>query len=323
MTFVRLPDGTPRELVALRSALVERLRPAPGRRVELDERTHLYTVAGEAIPSVTELRRGPVDRRAHRGGAADYDFAAPWVCQRGTDVHALIAETERLRAIGYAPDVPECYAPFLAAWQAFVRTTGWVTFAVEHSLEGLLWTDCAICGATSCAHREPEAIRYAGTLDVLGAMREPPSFSGAAPWSIGVVEVKTGSSMPQSVGIQGAGYVIAVCGYVGSLAPVFGFGVRIGEDGSQIDADGLMVLGKKRTKRDEGRYPDEWETVPKLTTFRPIVGQDFDNFRSAALTWHLDRKTERGGDANAEPDDSNLHLEPAPASSGAGLLGAS
>lgn len=326
MTFVRLPAGTPEELVALQAEVERRLRPAPGRQVHLDERTHVYTVAGEVVPSVTEIRRPPMHLREHPGRLEDYDHAPGWAKDRGRKVHELVAETERLRAIGFAPDVGELglepevgdLQPFLDAWEAFRRAVGWVTFAVEYPLEGVLWTTCEACGMTTCAHREPAAVRYAGTLDLLGVMMTPPPFFPVDPSGIVVVDLKTGGSMPQSVGAQVALYVGAVCGYVGTLRGVYGLGLRIGEDGKQIAADGKMILGKKRTKADDGRYPEGWDVVPKRTTFRPITAGDFDKARAAALAWHEARKAELGGDANAVPEPhSDTHLAAAPAVPGA------
>lgn len=322
MTFVRLPEGTPADIVGLQAELRERLRPAPGRNVYLDETSHVYTVGASAatteerLPSVTEVRRPPMHLRRHEGGLEDYQFAPGWANERGRKVHELVAQVEAYRAIGLAPPAGELQ-PFIDAWEAFRRVVGWVTFAVEHSLEGVLWTTCEACGMQTCSHREPEAIRYAGTLDLLGVMTTPPPFFPASRLEPVVVDLKSGGSMPSSVGVQVALYVAAVCGYVGTLRGIYGLGLRLGEDGKQIDADGRMILGRKRTKRDEEDYPEEWDVVPKVTTFRPITGEDLSKARAAALTWYEARQAEQGGDANAEHDDIARHLGAAPVVPGA------
>lgn len=315
MTFVRLPEGTPAKLVELQVELRERLRPAPGREVHLDERTHVYTVGGEVVPSVTEVRRPPVHLRDHPGGLADYDFAPAWANERGRQVHELVAQVETYRAVGLTPPAGE-HQPFLDAWEAFRDATKWVTLAVEHALEGVLWTTCEVCSATVCSHREPEAIRYAGTLDLLGVMSNPPPFFPVGPLIPVVVDLKTGSSMPSSTGVQVALYMAALGGYVGPH--VRGFGLRLGEDGKQIDADGRMILGRKRTKKDAERYPDHWDSVPMVTTFRPIMVDDMQKAWAAALTWNEARQAERGGDANAVTDPHiDTHLAAAPVVPGA------
>lgn len=300
MTFVRLTADHP--VADFAEKLRERLAPAPGREVVLNEVMHTYTVGGESVQSVTTLRRkrGPgIDPVARQ----DYDFADTDVIKRANDVHALVADIERVRFLPWDVPVPDVYAPFVEVWIAFRNAVGWVTLAVEHSLEGVIWTPCPRCSAQLCVHREPEGWRYAGTADLVGVMLKPP------PWYhkrwIWLVDLKTGSSMPASVGQQVAAYVEAVRGAVGDLAPVCGAGLRLGGDGSQLDAEGRLKLSRPRTSVDGMRYQGHDE-VPLRGTWRDHRADDRKDFIMSAATYF--GAFGKGGDANGETLDIATHL---------------
>jgi hypothetical protein len=294
MTFVRLPADHP--VADFAEKLRERLTPAPGREVVLDEERHAYTVGGVPVPSVTDLRRGP------GAESSDYDFGNREAMARGTAVHALVADIERARFMPWDVPVEDVYAPFVEVWLAFRDAVGWVTLAVEHSLEGVLWTPCPRCRAQLCIHREPEGWRYAGTPDMIGVMLKPPRWY--RPGWIWVVDLKTGKAMPASVGQQIAAYVEAVRAAVGDLAPACGAGLLLKGDGSQLDAKGHLRLSRPRTKADGELYQGHDE-VPLRGTWRDHRADDREDFIASAATYF----GAQGGDAIGRTDDNPLAVE--------------
>lgn len=133
-----------------------------------DEASHVYTLDGEPIPSVTQLLR-PI--------APDFSAVPPDVLERkralGTAVH-LACELDDLGELG---DCDAELLPYLSAWRRYRAESGAEVVANERQLYH-------------------PALRYAGTLDRLCMV------DGEA-W---LVDLKTSADPLPSYGVQLAGY---------------------------------------------------------------------------------------------------------------------
>lgn len=136
-----------------------------------DEATHTYRLAGQVVPSVTQLLQ-PI--------APDFSMVPPHVLEAkralGTEVHFAceLDDDDDLDE----DSVPAAVEPYLQAWRKFKADTGAVVLANERKL----------------VHA---GLRYAGTLDRLVRVRD-----GA----IYLIDLKTSISMSASFGVQLAGY---------------------------------------------------------------------------------------------------------------------
>lgn len=289
------------------SADVRRLLAA-GPPVDFEEDGHVYTAAdGERLPSVSQLA----------GGADGYAIAErtmPDVLARGRMVADLI---NFLETHGYGRPVPSGLAGFMESWLRFKRWCGWRTIASERPLIGKL-SRCQLCGgAADCIHERDEFF-YAGRLDVLGWMEDPPEFFPRG--MLWVPELKSGS-IPTSAGRQGAGYLWQVGCHVGARYRVGSFALR-------LDGDGEMRFTRKRWKNDEKLVPACWgdataltmayaeaEEMPLLGDLRPSSWEDLTDFHAAC--WETYDETQdvptyfgaQGGDAIGRTDDNAPAVE--------------
>jgi hypothetical protein len=136
--------------------------------ITLDEAGHVYRFGGHVVPSVTQVL----------SILNDFSDVDPELLERsaefGRNVHAAI-DLDNRGALDEAALDPEI-TPYLAQWRLFVRESGLTIVQSE-------------------ARVFHPALHYAGTVDVVGFVREEP-------W---VIDVKTGS-IPRSVGAQLEGY---------------------------------------------------------------------------------------------------------------------
>ncbi len=137
--------------------------------VHFDEATHTYTVAGQVVPSVTQVLKsaGVVDDRWFNDDART----------RGTTVAIAI----ELHSKGELRSIPDGYRCYVDAWEKFLAETGFVPFEVE-----------------KVVYNGP--LGYAGKLDAEG------HIPGAARRLI--IDVKTGCDVPHYP-LQTAGYNLA------------------------------------------------------------------------------------------------------------------
>ncbi len=124
--------------------------------VHFDEATHIYTVRGQVVPSVTQVLQsaGLVDDRWFNEAARD----------RGRIV-AIAIELHSKKNLQYVPDG---YQGYVDAWEKFLAETGFVPREVETPLYNSVYG-------------------YAGTSDAVGDM---PGYRSA------IVDVKTGCEAP-------------------------------------------------------------------------------------------------------------------------------
>lgn len=93
------------------------LRPARGLR--FDPSTHTYSYEGRRVPSVTEIVRPATGFFGKRDEGA---------AARGEAVHIACEEIDA----GMYPDVDEAIAPYVDAYEKFLRETGAVILASEY-----------------------------------------------------------------------------------------------------------------------------------------------------------------------------------------------
>lgn len=126
--------------------------PSP---VGFDEEHHIYTIDGVRIPSVTTV----ID------GLVDYSMIPPlqlkWAADRGSAAHRAIELWDHHVLDVLALD--ERLAPYLDAWRAFCRESGWQTLRSEVRVYHPLY-------------------RYCGTLDKVGHLPGEP---------LGILDIKT------------------------------------------------------------------------------------------------------------------------------------
>jgi hypothetical protein len=282
---------------------------AAGPPVDFEEDGHVYTAAdGERLPSVSQLA----------GGGEGYSIAErtmPEVLARGRMVADLISFLE---THGYGKAVPSGLAGFMKSWLRFKRWCGWRTIASERPLIGHLSRCRQMCGWSDCAHAE--VFRFAGKLDVLGWMDDPPEC--LPPGMLWVVELKTGGKPPASASRQAAGYLWQVGVHVGARYRVGAFALR-------LDGEGEMQFTRKRRKGDEKLVPACWgeaaalahaygkakKEMPLLGDIRPASWQDLADFHAAC--WKTYDETRdvpiyfgaQGGDAIGRKNDNAPAVE--------------
>jgi len=271
MPFARLKADDP--LRPLQDLLRARLGDPPG--VELvDVEMHRYADAdGRDLPSVgTLLARG--------AGMDGYAFAPAHVLDLGRRVAEKVAEVE-LSGLPFWADPDDDVAPFLDAWLAFKREVGWRSLMAEHVVSGLVHPPS---GAP---------FRFAGTLDVGGAMTTPPAWWPTAA-ELTVLEIKMGS-IPTSGPPQDAAYCLAVNQALD--VPITGAVLRLPKDGPPR----LTRARKANDERDQvvfggimAKAPRHETEVALLGDFCPVASKDVNTFLAAAADMREDdRQMER------------------------------
>lgn len=93
--------------------------------ITFDEETHTYTLNGRKIKSVTQI--------LSEAGITDLSFINPDVLQRAADFgHAVHTMTDLYdRHDLDLESLDPALVPYLDAWSAFVRVTGWTTETTE------------------------------------------------------------------------------------------------------------------------------------------------------------------------------------------------
>lgn len=192
-----------------------------------DEASHVYTLGGEELPSVTQICE-PLTAGKYPVGAGVVSAAAA----RGTRIHELTA----LYDIDALPDEIEAEAvPYLAAWAAFCRDYRPEWEFVEHRLHG-----------------ELNGLPIAGTADRIGII------DGRRV----VVDIKTAQSMDRASKIalccQLEGYAQM------SEREVFmpGLGVQLMKDGTYRVHDQRKI--EEKYGFDSYRLLDELRKIYKV-----------------------------------------------------------
>lgn len=144
--------------------------------VSFDPETHTYTIQGKPVPGVTRVLRALL----RFGGASPEVIAA--ACEMGTKVHQVV-ELEEEGTLD-EDELDPILEPSLLQYRRFKAATG---FRCTHS-EQLVYST---------------RYGFAGCLDLSGI------FPAAPADEIALIDVKTGSSLPPTVGPQTAGYDIA------------------------------------------------------------------------------------------------------------------
>jgi len=148
--------------------------------LSFDEDLHEYRMLGKRVPSVTEI----LSPLSNFGMIAQADLE--YASERGKAAHAAcsLALTGDLDESSVDPAV----APYLEAFRAFIKVTGFLFVASE----------------VQVYHRTR---RYAGTVDLLGTF--PPSRGTGIPALI-LIDLKTTAALSKTVGLQLAGYAAAI-----------------------------------------------------------------------------------------------------------------
>ena len=109
--------------------------------IQFDPSTHVYTVNGRVVPSVTQVLR--------EAGLVDPSIYPPGAAERGTAVHLAcqLHDENDLDESSLDPVI----IPYLNAWKLFVSQNRFRATAIEQR----------ICSLTHC---------YAGTLDRIGTV---------------------------------------------------------------------------------------------------------------------------------------------------------
>lgn len=138
----------------------------PDPRLEFDPEVHQYRVDGRILPSVTQVLEA--------AGISDKTWVPESALIRGTHVHRAI-ELDIASDLDWST-LDESYYPYMEAWEAFQKESG---FVIEAS-EIRVW------------HRTD---LYAGTLDLRGRFSR----------SRAIIDIKV-NSIPPHTRIQTAGY---------------------------------------------------------------------------------------------------------------------
>ena len=150
-------------------------------RCEFDEATHTYRVRGIEIPGVsTVLALGGLEP-AFTVDPVTLALAA----QRGTCVHEATAIDDRhVLGVGRPLDMTQLepeLVPYVLAWRAFRTREPWQTMLIEQVVYA-------------------RTHHFAGTADRIGQWRG----------RLAVLDVKTGKELRWQMGVQVAGYAVAV-----------------------------------------------------------------------------------------------------------------
>lgn len=139
-----------------------------------DETTHTYTLGGFVLPSVTQILKDV--------GLSNYDFINPEILEAaskfGVAAH-YACELEDRNELDL-DSLDPALKPYLGAWVKFKEDTGFICQQIE-------------------ARVYSEKYRYAGTLDRVGFLYERKS----------IVDIKTGTALPDWIALQTMGYQIA------------------------------------------------------------------------------------------------------------------
>jgi len=152
-------------------------------RCEFDEASHTYRVRGVEIPGVSTVLALAALEPAFTVDPVTLALAA----QRGTCVHEATAIDDRhVLGVGRPLDMTQLepeLVPYVLAWRAFRAREPWGN--TPDGIERLVW---------SPTHR------FAGTADRVGYWRD----------ALAVLDVKTGKELRWQMGVQVAGYAVAV-----------------------------------------------------------------------------------------------------------------
>jgi hypothetical protein len=186
-----------------------------------DEERHVYLLDGAVLPSVTTIISPLVDLSA----------IDPDILERarmfGTAVH-MTAELHDKGILDMSTvDAP--LMPYLEAWQRFMRECGWQNEEIEGRVVHPVY-------------------RYAGTFDRVGTINKRGRRVR------GILDIKTGSEVGDSVGVQLAAYQNAYNYQHPTAKTITRWSVRLTED--------------RKYKLDEWTEPDDWFTFLSLLQIR-------------------------------------------------------
>lgn len=139
-----------------------------------DEPSHTYRYDGRVVPSVTQL----LDKLHDFSGVPEAILLA--AKERGTYVHQMCEMFDKDELD--VPKVPEQYAGYLAAWEAFTTEYGPAWTGIEH-------------------RGYSRAFGFAGTMDRHGTL--PLKYPPTVRW---VVDIKTSADAHPVWGMQTAAY---------------------------------------------------------------------------------------------------------------------
>lgn len=146
-----------------------------GLTIDFDADTHTYRVGGEVWPSVTQIL-APLN---------DLSMVDPDVLARaaafGSHVHEA-CHLDNMGVLDYDALDP-ALRPYVDAWRQFLADTRAVVISSE------------------CRIAHPK-LRYVGTLDTAALIRKKPT----------IIDIKSGSVVPRTVGPQTAAYADAYVG---------------------------------------------------------------------------------------------------------------
>lgn len=194
-----------------------------------DDEKHIFTLNGKRLdPSVTQLLKAE--------GYIDGDWFTPEARDRGNYVHKCTHLHDENRLDDSR--LHEEYAPYVLAYQKFLKESGFIVERSELPLYSVRWA-------------------YAGVLDKLG--RFPRSGVSRA-----VLDLKTGA-LYEWTALQLAGYVIMLTEVVGAWSQYERFGLQLRKDGTYRlkqyeDRDDcqtfLSALSQYRWKRKHGYHKE-------------------------------------------------------------------
>lgn len=158
-----------------RQRLVDDEMNAPTQRIQFIEETHTYLLDGSPVPSVTEILKPLVDMSRVPPDVLEYKRSLGKAVHKAIDLDAK----QDLNYDSLDPDI----VPFFEAWLKWKRESH---FSVQFT-ELVVWS---------------RKLRYAGTLDLLGANAQLADCS----W---LVDLKCVWTMGAATGPQTAGYALA------------------------------------------------------------------------------------------------------------------
>jgi len=143
-------------------------------RLTFDEATHTYRLDNIMVPSVTQILK-PLTSEELAG--VDPEILAK-AGRLGTAVHQMTALHDQGDLD--VEELHEALVPYLSAWISFKKQAGFKSECIEQ----MCWSD---------------KYRYAGTVDRVG-------FIGN---DCVLLDIKTGTKVPDSIGVQLAAYAMA------------------------------------------------------------------------------------------------------------------
>lgn len=143
------------------------------KELKFDEESHTYTYDGDIVPSVTQILKEAGLSMAYKGDNS-------WYAERGTVIHDAVALIHSDAGLDEKTIDPEI-AGYISGYMQFLADTCYVPIAVEKMVY----------------HQK---LKYAGRIDSIGYLGD----------SLCLIDIKTGSTIPQEAMLQLGMYIMAL-----------------------------------------------------------------------------------------------------------------